>query len=517
MIERRLIAGGEPRPLVVFDPRGGDRDPARAGDAGRRLPLRASSPARAAATCCCPGSGGRSRSTRAALLARGARPDRGLRSALGAALPRGRLGGGGALGDAPAAPSPPPCGGCGPGASWSRRAARGGPPPSGSRAASPIRWPGERAPRRQEGGGVSALARDRSRRVELACFAALAALVDGAVGEPGRASAGGTGASSPSLLATGAGALLAAIARLEPRGARWALAAAATLAALLAGMVVVGLPARLLLPGHWDELGDNVSRSLNGVGDVPIPYSGADDLDPAGDPAGGPAARRPRRLRRLLADPSPGRRARSRALVLLVGLYLVAVAWAEPVAPARRRRAPAACWSAPGSGCRASRPPGAPLGGAIAVGAAALVALPAAAALDTGRGLLDYRHWGLLSANGQSFRWDQTYGPARLAAEGDPAARRSRASTRTTGRRPTSNTFDGIRWVRSSVAGGPARPRRAAQVPPEGGAAPSRPGVRRPDQLRRPRAEQRLRDRRRARSWRCAAPRPGRPRTRSGR
>jgi hypothetical protein len=34
-------------------------------------------------------------------------------------------------------------------------------------------------------------------------------------------------------------------------------------------MVVVGLPARLLLPGHWDELGANLSRSLDGVADVP--------------------------------------------------------------------------------------------------------------------------------------------------------------------------------------------------------------------------------------------------------
>jgi hypothetical protein len=97
------------------------------------------------------------------------------------------------------------------------------------------------------------------------------------------------------------------------------------------------------------------------------------------------------------------------ALVLLVGLYLVAVAWATP---SRELAGGAALivlvcawlWLPSISTARRSA-------AAFAVMAAALVALPAAAALDTGRGLLDYRHWGLFSANAQSFHWDQTYGP----------------------------------------------------------------------------------------------------------
>ncbi|MGA9633854.1 MAG: hypothetical protein WBQ41_01305, partial [Solirubrobacterales bacterium] len=67
---------------------------------------------------------------------------------------------------------------------------------------------------------MSALAGDRSQRVELACFAALASLA---------AVQWATLVSHPPagrvilavLLATGAGAVLAAIARLEPRGVRW--------------------------------------------------------------------------------------------------------------------------------------------------------------------------------------------------------------------------------------------------------------------------------------------------------
>ncbi|MGE5747789.1 MAG: hypothetical protein ACM33U_11065 [Solirubrobacterales bacterium] len=176
---------------------------------------------------------------------------------------------------------------------------------------------------------MTALAGDRSRQLELACFAALAALTTlqwaSLVADPPAARV-----TVAVLLATGAGAVIAAIARLPGRRqARWALAGAATAVALGLGLVVVGLPARLLLPGHWDELGSNVSRSLDGLADVPVPYAGADAWT---------------RLVILLAAPlvvglasfaafwPTRRRAAGRvcALVLLVALYLVAVAWATP-------------------------------------------------------------------------------------------------------------------------------------------------------------------------------------------
>lgn len=293
---------------------------------------------------------------------------------------------------------------------------------------------------------MSTLAGDRSQRVELACFAALATLA---------AVQWATLVSHPPagrvifavLLATGAGAGIAAIARLPRRGARWALAAVATVAAIFFGMVVVGLPARLVLPGHWDELAHNVSRSLTGVGDVPIPYAGADTWT---------------RLVILLAAPLlaglaafvafwPTRRrvaGRIGALILLVGLYLVAVAWA---APSRQLAGGAillvlVCawlWLPAISMTRRSA-------AAIAVGSAALVALPAAAALDTGRGLIDYRHWGLLSANGQSFRWDQTYGPLDWPQKGTLLLEVASEHTHYW-KASNLDTFDGTRWVRSSA------------------------------------------------------------------
>jgi transglutaminase-like putative cysteine protease len=296
---------------------------------------------------------------------------------------------------------------------------------------------------------VSALAGDRSQRVELACFAALATLATvqwaSLVAHPpaGRVI-------FAVLIATGAGATLAAIARMRSQGARWALAAAATVIALCVGMVIVGLPARLLWPGHWDELAHNVSSSLNGVGDIPVPYAGADSWT---------------RLVILLAAPLlaglaafvafwPTRRrvaGRIGALVLLVGLYLVAVAWATP---SRQLAGGAALlvlvcawlWLPSISTARRSA-------AALAVMAAALIALPAAAALDTGRGLLDYRHWGLFSANGQSFRWDQTYGPLDWPQKGTQLLQISSEHTHYW-KATNLNTFDGTHWLRSSVAGG---------------------------------------------------------------
>ena len=294
---------------------------------------------------------------------------------------------------------------------------------------------------------MSALAGDRSARIELACFGALAALAalqwTSLVAHPpaGRVLVA-------VALATGAGAAIAVIARLRlSRPTRWALAGAATVAAVSFGMVVVGLPARLFLPAHWDELGSNLGRSLDGVADVPVPYAGADSWT---------------RLVILLASPvvvgaaafaafwPTRRRAAGRiwALVLLVALYLIAVAWARPgrqLAGGFLLILLIAAWLwlpgvAPRSRWAAS----------IAVLAAAAVALPAAAAIETGSGLIDYRHWGLLSANGQSFSWDQTYGPLSWPQKGTRLL--EVASEHTHYWKATNlDEFDGVRWIRSST------------------------------------------------------------------
>src|SRR5215218_6273520 len=166
-------------------------------------------------------------------------------------------------------------------------------------------------------------------RIELVCFAALATLValqwTSLVTDPPTVRA-----TLAVLIATGAGAGLAAIPRVvRPRLARWGLAAAATFAALCLGMVLVGLPARLLLPGHWDELGDNVGRSLNGLADIPVPYEGADQWTRLVILLGGPLMVG---LAAFAAFWPTRRRAAGKiwAVALLLALYLVAVAWARP-------------------------------------------------------------------------------------------------------------------------------------------------------------------------------------------
>jgi transglutaminase-like putative cysteine protease len=293
---------------------------------------------------------------------------------------------------------------------------------------------------------VSALSLPRPERIELICFAALgivaslqwASLVD----DPPAARI-----ALAVVLATAAGAALAAIGRLpRPRATRWALGAAAALLAVVVGLVIVGLPARLLLPSHWGELSANVDRSLNGLTDVPIPYAGADTWTrlvillaaPLMVGAAAFAAFWPRR-----------RRAAGRicALVLLVGLYLVAVAWAQP----ERQLAGGALlvllvcawlWLP-----TIDRGRGAAAGFAVAV--AALVAVPAAALVDPGRALIDYRHWNLFSAQGLSFRWDQSYGPLDWPQKGTLLLEVASEKPHYW-KAANLDTFNGIAWVRST-------------------------------------------------------------------
>ena len=293
---------------------------------------------------------------------------------------------------------------------------------------------------------MNPLSLPRTERLELICFAALGIVASlrwaSLVSDPPAARV-----ALAVVLATGAGAALAGISRLpRPRATRWALAALAAAVAVCVGLVIVGLPARLLLPGHWGELTSNVDRSLNGLTDVPIPYAGADVWTrlvillaaPLMVGAAAFAAFWPRRRRAA---------GRISALVLLVGLYLVAVAWARP----DRQLTGGALlvllvcawlWLPSIESGR---------GGAagFAIAAAALIAVPAAAVVDPGRALIDYRHWNLLSAHGISFRWDQSYGPLDWPQKGTLLL--EVASEKVHYWKATNlDTFDGVRWARST-------------------------------------------------------------------
>jgi protein-glutamine gamma-glutamyltransferase len=295
---------------------------------------------------------------------------------------------------------------------------------------------------------MSALSVPRPERIELICFAALGIVVSlqwaSLVSDPpaGRVVLA-------VVLATAAGAALAAIRRMPGEWpARFGLAAAAVLIALALGLVVVGLPARLIWPGNWGELSSDLDRSLTGLTDVPIPYAGADVWTrlvillaaPLTVAAAAFAAFWPRR-----------RRAAGRifALVLLVGLYMVAVSWARP----GRQLAGGAllvilvcAWL-----WLPALDRGRGLAAGIAVAAAALVAVPATALVDPGKALIDYRHWNLLSTDGISFRWDQSYGPLDWPQKGTLLLEVS-SSKPHYWKATNLDTFDGVRWERATTS-----------------------------------------------------------------
>ena len=107
---------------------------------------------------------------------------------------------------------------------------------------------------------MSPLSVPRPERIELICFAALGIVASlqwaSLVSHPPA-----TRLVLAVVVATGSGAALAAVTRLpRPRATRWALGAAAVVLAVVLGLVIVGLPARLLLPAHWGELSSNVDR-----------------------------------------------------------------------------------------------------------------------------------------------------------------------------------------------------------------------------------------------------------------
>jgi protein-glutamine gamma-glutamyltransferase len=310
---------------------------------------------------------------------------------------------------------------------------------------------------------VSALAVPRAVRIELVCFAALGIVASlqwtSLVAEPPAARV-----MLAVALATAAGAALAAIGRLPwPRARRLALAVATGVAATCLALVIVGLPARLLVPVHWGELATNVDRSLHGLTDVPIPYAGADAWT---------------RLVILLTAPLtvgaaafaafwPGRRraaGRIWALVLLIGLYLVAVSWARPdgqLAAGLLLVILVCAWLWLPSLERGRR-----AAATYVVAAVSVVALPLTALVDPGRSLIDYRGWDLFSAHGLSFSWDQSYGPLDWPQKGTLILEASSDEVHYW-KATNLDTFDGVRWGRGAttpaepVLGAPLRFRRS--------------------------------------------------------
>lgn len=234
--------------------------------------------------------------------------------------------------------------------------------------------------------------------------------------------------------------------------------------ALEAGLALVGLPGRMLAPAGFGELADGLARGLTGVRTAQFPYSGPDQwvrlaillAAPAVVALASVLAFWPRRRGRLGPRPS--------ALLLLIGLYGVAVAQYDRGAPLARGALLlllVAGWLFLPRLQRLDAPRAA---ATVLVGA--ILAVPLAARLPAAEPVLDYRSWSWVG-DVTSFQWDHAYGPLDWPRRGETVLT-IESDEPHYWRAVTLERFDGFRWVRS-LSG--ATSLGVSEPPP-----PSRPG-----------------------------------------
>ncbi|MDQ3648328.1 MAG: DUF3488 and transglutaminase-like domain-containing protein, partial [Actinomycetota bacterium] len=224
---------------------------------------------------------------------------------------------------------------------------------------------------------------------------------------------------------------------------------------VVGGMVVTGLAVRLLWPGNWDELADDLDRGLSAVHTVSWPYSGGEEPVRLAVLLGAPLMGG---LAAVMAFwPAPRRRGllRALALVSLLVLYGTAVTEHDLGRPLLRGAVLlllVAAWL-----WLPRLAPREATAGAAAVLAAGVLSLPLSAGLNADSPWWDYRSWSLFRGEGDvAFDWNHSYGPLDWPRDG-----RTLLNVRTA--RPaylkaeTLDRFDGRRWVRGA-GGADGRP-----------------------------------------------------------
>ena len=292
---------------------------------------------------------------------------------------------------------------------------------------------------------------DRARQLPLArlgAFAALALFVAvrwaALVGDP----------PLPRILAAtlalvGLATALATLGALAPSGRwRWPAAAIAVLAGLAGAALALGVPARMLLPGGWDDLASELQAGLDLAAGAGYPYPGGGD-----DWA---------RLAIMLGLPlfvataaaiafwpsAAATAARSIAgLAILVGAYGTAATVSPPAVPLLQGLglfALVAAWL--------WLPQVAPRNAAMGLGmiaVAGIAALPLSSRVTDREPLLDYEHWDLSSAPAggtEFFSWNHSYGPLGWPRRGERLLIvRSREPHYW--RTAVLDRFDGFRWL----------------------------------------------------------------------
>jgi transglutaminase-like putative cysteine protease len=252
-------------------------------------------------------------------------------------------------------------------------------------------------------------------------------------------------------VATGGGAALALLGRLAlPRPAVYALAVAVGVVTLGLGLMASGVPARVVLPGGWDELLDGLDRGFAGIRGVEWPYDGPEEWIRQTVLMGPPF------LLAIAATVAfwPARRAapalRIVGLVVLLILYATPVTEHGPSAPLLHGFGLlllVAAWL-----WLPRVPPREGAVGLAAIAGVGVVSLPLAAALDGDRAWWDYGSWDWFGGGKAiTFDWTHEYGPLDWPREGTTLLN-VKADRPHYWKAEVLDTFDGFRWIRSPAS-----------------------------------------------------------------
>jgi protein-glutamine gamma-glutamyltransferase len=227
---------------------------------------------------------------------------------------------------------------------------------------------------------------------------------------------------------------------------------AAALLGAAAGLLIVGLPARFLLPSGWSELRDGADVGFAGLGAGPdYPYDGPNEWSRLITVLAAPLIVA---LAGVLsfARPDAERRSGLAGLVLLVTAYATAVTTYGPGLTVPRGLLLllfVAAWLwLPGLRTRALLP------ATALIALAAVVAVPLTARLEARDSLVDYTRWTWTAAGGTSFDWDHSYGPIEWERSEDVVLS-IRSGEPNYWKASVLDRFDGRTWTRSGLVRAP--------------------------------------------------------------
>ncbi len=213
------------------------------------------------------------------------------------------------------------------------------------------------------------------------------------------------------------GALILLALRSQRRAVALAGTACVFVAVLAEGLIAVGIPGELVLPGGWDELRRELAAGLSGVSEIDTPYAGGNPWTTLGILTAVPLAIAVATTASFWPV-GAGRGARATGLATLLALYGTAVTWEAPSAELLRGAVLFGCVAAV---LWLPRIALSRLAAGVATMLLALaLALPLAARVDASDPLIEYTSWRVFGDEGErvSFNWNHTYGALDWPQEG---------------------------------------------------------------------------------------------------